>query len=136
MATSLEFIDFVIPIAVIHEKYPGGWEQCIKDHSGLVGGRVWYDDHLFRDGAMNPGDIQSLADEWQALGFELTQMIDGQEHFKDICVIESIFGGPTLPCEWVEIDLDDNTGRGFAYLKGSEPGTIVNRDTFASQRAE
>lgn len=58
MAIALEFIDFVVPISVIREKYPGGWEQCLKDHRQLIGGRVWFDAHLFRDGAMNPLDIK------------------------------------------------------------------------------
>lgn len=136
MAISLEFINFVVPISVIREKYPGGWEQCVKDHSALMGGRVWHDEHLLRDGAMNPNDIQSLVDEWRALGFEPTQIIDGIEHFKDICVIESIFGRPTLPCDWIEIDYDDEIGKDFAYLKNTEPGVIANRDTFANQQID
>ena len=47
VALALEFIDFVVPIARIREEYPGGWEQCLHDHADLIGGRVWYDDHLF-----------------------------------------------------------------------------------------
>lgn len=78
MAVALEFIDFVVPIALIRQKYPGGWEQCLKDHERLIGARVWFDDHLLRDGAMNPRDIESLVEEWSDLGFEPTGMIDGQ----------------------------------------------------------
>lgn len=47
MAIQLEFIDFIVPRSVIEEKYPGGWVQCLKDHKNLIGGRVWYDEHLF-----------------------------------------------------------------------------------------
>ncbi len=36
MAVALEFIDFIVPIAAIREKYPGGWEQCLKDHEVRV----------------------------------------------------------------------------------------------------
>ena len=72
MAFALEFIDFIVPIAVIREKYPGGWEQCLIDHERLIGGRVWFDDHLLRDGAMNPNDIESLIEEWTELGFQPT----------------------------------------------------------------
>ena len=50
MSVALEFIDFIVPISTIREKYPGGWEQCLKDHSPLLGGRVWHDDHLLRNG--------------------------------------------------------------------------------------
>ena len=60
MAVALEFIDFLVPIELIRQKYPGGWAQCLKDHERLIGGRVWFDEHLLRDGAMNPSDIESL----------------------------------------------------------------------------
>ena len=36
MAIALEFIDFVVPIALIRQKYPGGWEQCLQDHERLI----------------------------------------------------------------------------------------------------
>jgi hypothetical protein len=64
MAVQLEFINFIVPIKVIKQKYPGGWEQCLKDHEDLIGGRVWFDEHLLRDGAMNPLDISYLLEEW------------------------------------------------------------------------
>lgn len=67
MAVQLEFINFIAPIETINEKYPGGWEQRLKDHQNLIGGRVWFDDYLFRDGAMNPMDIGSLVEEWKSL---------------------------------------------------------------------
>ena len=123
MAVALEFIDFIVPIAVIREKYPGGWEQCLKDHERLIGGRVWYDDHLLRDGAMNPHDIESLIDEWTALGFQPMEEIDGERRWKDVCVVESMFGGPTSPCEWLAIGEDGCS----AYLKGTDPGAIKSR---------
>jgi len=53
MAVALEFIDLIVPVAVIRTKYPGGWDQCLRDHEFLIGGRVWFDDHLFSDGAMS-----------------------------------------------------------------------------------
>ena len=54
MSISTEFIDFIVPIETIRQKYPGGWEQCLKDHENLINGRVWFDDYLIRDGAMGP----------------------------------------------------------------------------------
>ena len=112
-----------MPVLVIRNKYPGGWEQCLEDHRLLIGGRVWFDEHLFRDGAMNPKDIQTLFDEWTALGFEPTEEIDGQLFWKDCCVIESLLGGPTLPCPWIEIRDDGRS----AYLRGTEPGNVAGR---------
>ena len=123
VAVALEFIDFIVPIAVIGEKYPGGWEQCLRDHTPLLGGRVWYDDHLLRDGAMNPADIEVLVTTWAARGFEPTAVVDGQGVWKDCCVTEHMFGGPTLPCSWIEITED---GRA-AFLRGTAPGKTAGR---------
>jgi hypothetical protein len=53
MAIALEFIDLIVPISKIREKYPGGCEACLRDHEHLLGGRIWYDEHLFREWLMN-----------------------------------------------------------------------------------
>lgn len=127
MAIALEFIDFVVPIEIIRNKYPGGWEQCLRDHAALIGGRVWYDDHLFRDGAMSPNDIGHLVDHWADLGFEPTELCDGEQVWKDVCAVESVFGGPTLPCNWITVDTDQR----IAYLRGTEPGAVVRRGEIA-----
>ncbi|MDP4301972.1 hypothetical protein [Leptothrix discophora] len=34
---ALEYIDFVLPIALIRQKDPGGWTQCLQDHERLIG---------------------------------------------------------------------------------------------------
>ena len=31
----------------------GEWKQCLKDYDSEIGGCVWYDEHLYRDGAMS-----------------------------------------------------------------------------------
>ncbi len=131
MAIALEFIDFVVPIAVIRSKYPGGWEQCLKDHKGIVGGRLWFDDHLMRDGAMNPNDIDHLVEHWSSLGFQALEECDGIQVWKDFCVVESLFGGATLTCDWLAIG-DDGCS---AYLLGTEPGIVVGRDLLKVRHA-
>ena len=122
MAIALEFIDFIVPIALIRKKYPGGWDKCLQDYEHLIGGRVWFDDHLFRDGAMSPSAIKMVVDHWQELGFEPFMEEDGKQVWKDFCVAE--LGGSTLPCDWV-----DFTEEGWAaFLKGTEPGRVIGRD--------
>lgn len=121
MSISLEFIDFVVPIALIKAKYPGGWERFLIDYDYAIGKRVWFDEYLFRDGAMSPNDIELLVQEWTELGFEPYAQRDGEYYWKDCCVVESMFGGPTLPCDWIEIS--NHT----AYLKGTEPGKVIGR---------
>jgi hypothetical protein len=123
MAVALEFIDFIVPIELIKAKYPGGWEQCLEDHSNLIGGRVWYDEYLFRDGAMGPAGIEALVQQWADLGFEPMVTEDGKRAWKECCVTEHMFGGPTLPCNWIEITKDGHA----AFLKGTDPGKIVGR---------
>ena len=121
MAIVTEFINFIVPIQTIKDKYPGGWEQCLKDHEGLINHRVWFDDHLFRDGAMNPIDMEDIVEEWSSLGFDCMELRGGKRYWKDVCVFE---GGPTLPCEWLSVD---RTSRA-AYLTGTEVGRIVGRN--------
>ena len=119
MAIQLEFINFIVPIKTIKEKYPGGWEQCLKDHENLIGGRIWYDDCLFRDGAMNPMDIGQLVEEWKKLGFHTHDGGDSPVKWVDVCVVEFMFNGATLPCDWIEVDGD------IAYLKNESKGKVI-----------
>ncbi len=119
MAIQTEFIDFIVSIHAIRAKYPGGWEACLKDHAPLIGGRVWYDDYLFRDGAMSPHDIGMLVEEWTALGLVGRAQVDGQECWIDFCVHEAMFGGATLPCTW----LVPHVGSSVAHV--DDPGSDV-----------
>ena len=121
MAIKLEFYDLIVPIKTIKKKYPGGWEQCLKDHEGNIGGRVWYDEHLFRDGAMNPGDIGKLVDWWREKGFH-THVEGDNPKWVDVCVVETISGGTTLPCDWIEVHGRTATfkGENIGYDVGSE----------------
>jgi hypothetical protein len=119
MSIQLEFINFIVPIMTIKEKYPGGWEQCLSDHENLIGGRVWYDEHLFRDGAMNPMDIGHLVEEWKKLGFHTHDGGDNPSKWVDVCVVEAMFGGTTLACDWIEVDGDT------AFLKGTSKGKLI-----------
>ena len=121
MAIKLQFFDFIVPIKTIKKKYPGGWKQCLKDHTNLIGGRVWYDEHLFRDGAMSPTDIGCLVEWWSDKGFDTHDESDNPK-WLDVCVVQSIFGGPTMPCDWIVV-----SGR-TAYLKNETIGHVVGSD--------
>lgn len=123
MAIALEFLDFIVPVALIRERYPGGWDRCLADHEELLGRRVWHDQHLFRDGAMSPYGIQSLALEWERLGFQGPRSTSTGQVFRDFCVVESLFGGPTLPCSWIRIEPMTRS----AYLAGTNPDAVMGR---------
>jgi hypothetical protein len=125
MAIALEHINFVVRRATIEEKYPGGWGQCLIDHASSLGTRVWYDEHLFRDGAMNPIDMESLVNAWRAIGFQAV-LINGEKKWLDCCVIDESLETLTLSCDWIEIDL----AGAFAYLKDQDPSEIMGRYAF------
>jgi ribosome modulation factor len=127
MSVMCEFIDFIVPIKTIKEKYPGGWEQCLKDHDYSIGRCIWYDEHLFRTGAMNGMDIDRLLREWESKGFTTFGYQNGVEtRWVDVCVYEQFFGGATLQCDWIDWDRES----GGVYLKGTDPGELVTRHSF------
>lgn len=121
MAIQCEFIDFIIPIDKINSVYPGGFKKFKDDHKQGFFGRLYHDDFLFRDGAMNPIDIDGLVNEWEAMGLKGIKEIDGQEQWLDFCVVEGMYGGPTLPCDWLEYDSENNC----VYLKGKPKGELI-----------
>jgi hypothetical protein len=121
MAIRLEFIDVVVPVRVIEQKYPGGLAQCLRDLGPTLGRRVWHDGYLLRDGAMDPQVARERAEGWQLLGLEPLQWVDGVLHWKDLCVVDA--GMPTVPCEWIVCDPVART----ASLRGAPPVGIAGR---------
>jgi len=109
MAILCEFIDLIIPISNINKVYPGGFEKFKSDNIDGFDGRYQYDEFLFRDGAMNSIDIKFLVDQWEKLGLQGIAKSTGKQIWKDFCVVESMFGGPTLPCEWINFDPETRT---------------------------
>lgn len=59
MAVEIEVIDFSVPISVIREKHPGGWEQCLIEN----------DDYLFRNDEIYSYDIEEKLEYWNEIGF-------------------------------------------------------------------
>jgi len=77
MAIALIYMNFFVPIQTIKEIYPGGWERCLKNHEKLIGGRVWFDYHLFHDGAIDSRMIEGFIATWEKLGFQIVKEING-----------------------------------------------------------
>lgn len=129
MAIALYCMNLLVPVQVIKAKYPGGWAQCLKDHEAWINGKVWFDEHLFHDGAMDPQAIGNLIKKWSALGFEITEVRDGRTAWKDVCCIE--YAGHDWPA-WLELTTDGVT----AYLAGTEPGERVTPDWLKNIRKQ
>ena len=68
MSVRCEFIDVIVPIANIERVYPGGFAAFKARYLEDFGGRLWHDDYLFRDGAMNPIDAASAVNFWRGYG--------------------------------------------------------------------
>jgi len=117
MAIELEFIDCIVPIKTIDKKYSGGWKQCLKDFEGTIGGRAWYDEHLFRTGTMNDMDMIMLSRYWKDMGFR-THYKTSKYSIKwlDVCILG---GYESFPCDWLEVEGN------IAYLKGKPRGEIM-----------
>jgi hypothetical protein len=123
MSVYLEFINLIIPRDRIEAAYRGGWDQFVSDNRSAIGGRIWFDDHLMRDGAMSPGDMHLLIDYWTDIGLKAYGETDGHPFWQDCCVVDTFFG-PTLYCDWIELSADGRS----AFLAGTEPGKLATRD--------
>lgn len=123
MAVRLEFIDVLVPVHVIEEKYPGGFAQCLADHRALIGRRIWHDGHLLRDGALDPQGAMARVEEWKGRGIEPLMWMDSKLVWKEICVVDARAGGPTVPCDWLQWDPKERV----AWLRGIDPGVVIGR---------
>jgi hypothetical protein len=129
VAVRLEFINLLIPIRNIDARYPGGFKKFCEDNRRLLGGRLWHDDYLLRDGAMNPKDMESLVGYWKGLGLTPFVEIEGKQHWQDMCVVEELAGGPTLPCSWIACDMNERC----AFIKGTQRGITIGRDEMSAR---
>lgn len=124
MAVRLEFIDVLVPVHVIEEKYPGGFAQCLVDLGPRLGRRVWHDQRLLRDGALDPASARALVGGWKALGIEPLQWVGGALQWKEVCVVDLRLGGPTVKCPWLEVDTVARSG----WLRGTSRTPVVGRE--------
>lgn len=124
MAVACEFIDIIVPIEKIDEAYPGGFAAFKDQHADMFSGRLWHDEHLFRDGAMSPQDAKVAVDFWREHGLEpMGCDTNGAPFWNDLCVVESARNGPTLPCNWIEFSLAERC----VWKSGTEIGEIIGR---------
>jgi len=119
MSVQLEYINLIVPIKTIDKKYPGGWQQCLTDYESEIGSSVWFDEHLFREGAMNDFEIHLMLERWKELGFKTHVGGKNIKKWVDVCVVEVMLGDERVPCSWLEVE-------GYvAYLKGEPKGAEV-----------
>jgi len=104
MAIALKFINVIIPTKkIIKLKGNNWWQDYLTKNNRLIRETMWYDDCIFRDGAMNMDDIECIIKFWEDQGLEPKKVVNGIEQWNDLCVVDS-FDGPTLPCDWLEVE--------------------------------
>lgn len=123
MAIKLELINLIIPMKNINYCYPGGFDLFCEHNKSKFAETFCHDALLFRVGAADFLDIESHVIYWQQRGLVPYMEIDGIKHWKDMCVVESSHAEPTLPCDWIEIDKNNNC----ASMKGKPKGRIIGR---------
>ncbi len=121
MAIKLEGINLIIPMKNINLSYPGGFDLFREHHQKKFGETFLHDLLLFRDGTMNHEEMESLIVYWQQKGLVPYAEIAGVKKWKDMCVIESTHAEPTFPCDWLEVDQENNC----VFLKGKPKGRII-----------
>ncbi len=121
MAVELEFISLIIPIERIEKHYPGGFNKYKRDNNQAIGRRIWFDNYIVRDGAMNPMDIEYLVNSWEEFGLVGITEVNGTKQWQDLCVVDFI-GGMTLPCNWLLHKYN------LVYHKNDKSKTLINRD--------
>ena len=125
MAIQLEFLNLIIPVQVIQQKYLGGWDACLMDHAKGIGRVVWYDGYLFRTGAMDSEMVDVWIEKYTRLGFEATELIDGKPVWRDFCILTS-YGASQYKCPWIVVDGAER----IAWLRGRNKGDVIGREQF------
>ena len=87
----------------------------------MFGKTFCHDALLFRAGSTNLHEVENLILYWQERGLVPYVEIDGIKQWKDMCIVQSSQANPTLPCEWIEIDRQNNC----VSLKGKPKGRII-----------
>jgi hypothetical protein len=124
MAIQLEFLNLIIPIKQINLCYPGGFELFREHHKDKFGQNLWHDMHLFRDGAMTSMEVESLVSYWQHKGLVPYVEQNGKKKWKDMFVIDATKAEPAFPCDWIEVDQENNC----VFHRKRSKGRIIGRE--------
>lgn len=129
MSIKLEFYNIIIPIKNIEKcKEIEGFKGTLKYHkkNGTIE-KIWHDDYLYRDGAMNPSDIEKIVNFWKKQGLNPTKTVSGKKYWDELCVV-NFHEGPTLPCKWLEFKIENDYSNSQAWLKGTNKNKIIGKN--------
>lgn len=139
MSVHTEYYSVIIPIEKIKTcQSVRGFVGILEMKKDDIGGRIYFDDYLYRDGAMGPMDVEDIVEFWKEQGLEPFEERDGEQYWKDLCVVD-MFGGPTLPCDWLEFERLDYVGGGgsisHVFIKGKPKGKLIHSTRFTNLEA-
>lgn len=129
MAIKIEFVNLIIPIENINRStFEGGFEKHLEEFKGLIGGPVWYDQHLFRMGWMDTWMIDGYINFWKDHGLIPIVKRNGVEYWQYLFAISTGLNMFMTNCDWVEYDLKKHK----VWLKGTDPDDIYPNQDYAS----
>ena len=102
MSLGLLFWNIIIRIENI-----SSFDELLAESDKRIGANIWYDEHLYREGAMGYGDIEHMLEYWQRRG--LVGKVEDQkgQSWSDICVVASA-AGLEAKCEWLTFESSRN----------------------------
>lgn len=109
MSIELQYDSIIIPIENINRcKSLGGFEKFIELQKDRIGHDVWYDEYLYRYRIpdYDSEEMDLIYEFWKQQGLQ-PFIVDGESQskkWKDICFANE--NGPSLACDWLEIDKD------------------------------
>jgi hypothetical protein len=118
LSVFIQFINVVIPVSVLEEKYPGGLDGYARDNGR---GTFCCDGHRTRVGFMAPPLAGEFIDKLEQNGLRPRE----GNRWKDVAVVDQFSRRSTAPCDWIHVGVAPD-GRVFACLKEhqDEPGSI------------
>jgi len=116
VAVLAEFLNVIVPVRALEERYPGGVEGYARACPNQTFCR---DEHLTRIGFMSPADVESFV---TSLITDTSLRLRDGGRFVDIAVVDTLFG-PSAPCAWLEFGVRDDCPQ--CWLSGTEPGVVA-----------
>lgn len=97
-----------------------------RSHNNLI----WFDDYLYREGSMSPGDNEAIIKFWEECGLVIFDTKDGKEHWKDLCLVSALDNETTTPCDWIEFFYNNEMYSSCYFnLKGKPRELLIENST-------
>ncbi len=77
---------------------------------GDFGPEVWYDKYVLRaGGAADQESALGMLETFRRIGLEMTEVVDGAEVWKDVCLVHEGSGPILYGCSWLQFDPQTNS---------------------------